>query len=357
MKITFPSRLWLFCLLALGTVASICSYAGDAPPVFISCLVNQGKTCQWVKISLPTGDQETMASFPVENFGARVTWSPNLQEGLVWFDHENGLQNSNVDPRWPPGYATETEREFKDKLYRVDLKKKSVQPVTFPHLSENKPDEIAFTTKGQLAAFDTADAPPGTHLEGIENSIARAFVLKGGKWTLIETKPTSAEECDALGVAALDAHKGVGPSSFDILEGHISGKNAESKKELSLLKKFQPKGAGTDDGEWKRVNTQFGVFDVWENIEGDYVYTTGLVLLEQGGQLIRLPENGFTSGDIVGILTRGPYLLISTSLTGCHPRAYDLRSGKLVFKSDSARATVFWPESKSMKLEESSKDN
>lgn len=332
--------------LALGLFLPCQNLA--AQTAYVSCLVPKGTGCDWIKIALPGGQKEVLANFPCPNYGARVSWKSDLEEAVVWFDPGTYLSvGQSGYGQAKPGYETEEMPDFKSRLYRVDLKDKTLQSIPFPVNPEYGPDEIAYTAKGELAAFDTrGPEPKRKSSDDIDNATARAFHLIKGKWTLFEEKPTTAEECDAVGIDALDSAKNLGPGTVGLLRPHDDGEVVQEKPVLRRLEKFQPKDMARDAGEWRKMTTDYGPIYVLDMSLDVYAFTSGLVVMELNGKMVPLPDEGFTEGDMVGLLIQGPYLLVASSGSGCHPRVYDLRTGELVFKSDAARATVFWPDVK-----------
>ena len=337
---------WLLGGLAGGAAAA--AEIGDSPSeagprVFVSFLQDNGKGCDWIKAALPDGKKEVVASFPCSCFGARVSWKPDLGEAVVWFDPGNYLKVGYGGYGLPePGYPDEDFQEFKDQLYLVGFPSGKTRLLPFPHLTaEQGPQDIAYTQDGRLAAFDTLYVKTPRP----DDYLARAFAYKNGKWVLFEKKPTSDERCDALGIRALNSVLGTGPESLSLLDAHSGGDNVEDKPTLARLAKMQPPGLGKNGGMWIKIKTEYGPVYMYEAALADYSFNSGLILLERQGRLQRLPDEGFTAGDLVGVLVQGPYLLVASHESGCHPRVYDLRTDKLVFKSDMARAAVFWPES------------
>jgi len=55
------------------------------------------------------------------------------------------------------------------------------------------------------------------------------------------------------------------------------------------------------------------------------------------------PQLDRSAKDIVAVMVRDPYVLVATDTVGTHPRLYDLNSLQLLFKSDTAWATTYWP--------------
>jgi hypothetical protein len=59
--------------------------------------------------------------------------------------------------------------------------------------------------------------------------------------------------------------------------------------------------------------------------------------------LAELPSLGFTTGEFVSVRRSGRFLLVASNRAGAYPRLYDLVERRLVWSSETARATMFWP--------------
>ena len=75
----------------------------------------------------------------------------------------------------------------------------------------------------------------------------------------------------------------------------------------------------------------------------------GGTIARRDGDVVFIPTNGQpilppdAPPAVVSLVVRGEFALLADR-GGTHPRLYDLRSGSVVWKSDTAQAATFWPE-------------
>lgn len=170
-------------------------------------------------------------------------------------------------------------------------------------------------------------------------SVAHAWRFADRAWNRVESKPTDEGWDMALEVRALDTFSTLGPRTAALLEPHLGGGDLEPAT-AKLLEQKTHKSPSPEDGNWVEGHTTAGAFYVWmANVE--FSWSTGLIRF---ADTTMPPDLGFTEGDLVGLQTRGPYLLVASAHAGAYPRVYDLRSRALVYSKDGARAAVFWPE-------------
>lgn len=335
----------------------------------LSLLEPQNGKCQWLRMDPVAQKRAVVASFEGDCKGARVAWNTNLDKALVWFDPQwvqsSGYSSPNASP---PGYPEEKPQQgAPHRMYEVTVASGQVHTVSVPSM-EGELQELGYkgadllalslgslseeqqqaqgpiTVDGQAITFD-AD------LEGLP-AIAYAYRLdKDGRWKRVEVKGSSQGADLSLGVGALDAASEQGPRSTDMLRSQLSVEGPElTEAQLAKLLPLVPaplvekvKTEGLEPfGTWAHGVTPAGSFYVWQ-ITGEGTYTTGHIIFENGGQLQPLKDLGFRDSDLVSVSSRGPFLLVSAERVGTHPRLYDLRTGKLAFRSDTARATTFWP--------------
>ena len=325
----------------------------------------EGK-CQWMRADPVAQKRATVAALEGDCKGARLFWSPDLGKVLVWFDPERvgsgGYISSTSSPRgFPeeqptPGAAS--------RLYEVTVATGKVRPVAVPtvdgtirtfgykgtallalsqrSLTDEQRDADSITVDGQVVPFDK-------ELEGIP-ALAFAYQFgEDGQWKRVEVKATAEGADYSPGVQVLEATRDMGPTSDTLLNTSLSDEGAEpTPEQAAQLLPLRPapllkqKEAVEGDGTWSRVTTPGGSFYVWQ-VSGEFVHSTGHLVLEVGGQPQPVKDLGFTDGDFVAVRTQGPFVLVSADEVGTHPRLYDLRSGKRVFHSDAARVATFWP--------------
>jgi hypothetical protein len=312
-------------------------------PIALSYLVPNGSHCDLVKIDLQSNQAVTLAEMPGDCTGARMSWSYDLQKAVVWFDPILRQEGWWDWPHWPKyKYPPESYKGCRERIFKVDIPNKTVGAVTLlpgdPVSFDQK--EIGFTRNGELIGLTlTGD------IKTKDGLTAQAFRWRKGKWLVFDQHPVV--ETDIYGNGGINSLKGfdqLGPRSLGMLCGDLDSGYVEDSETLKRLKKEEPPGLDPDtDHFWYKVKSDYGaIYVLTYNMRE--TFGTGFIRLDRGGKLIPLSDLGFMLGDSTAMNVKGPYLLVASVWGGCHPRVYDLRTGGLVFKSDIARATVFWPE-------------
>lgn len=335
----------------------------DAPPLpartssTLSVLEPAAQNCEWRWFDPVSNAKRTVAKFEGACRGARVAWSPNGQKAIVWFDPETIHAAMGAGGKAPlDGPATGEP----DRLFVFDAKTGKVQKLEFPKV-DGSVDEIGIAESGDIFALAQEPLPEGvretgrTRVDGVEvvwdveseglPALAHAYrYTTNNTWVRTETKPTTEGWDYAMGVDALDVAKVLGPRSVLLLSAHGDARRpVEDKKILAKLKPLTPPDDEEGGGRWIQLGTDGNTFYVWE-VSGEFAYNTGLVVLPDAqGNLKKAPDSDFDETTLVSLRHQGPYLLVAHNGTGTRPRLYDLRTQALVFRSDTARATVFWP--------------
>ncbi|HEX8434817.1 hypothetical protein [Archangium sp.] len=327
----------------------------------------EGK-CQWLRVDPASQKRAPVAILEGDCKGVRIAWSPDLRKALVWFDpatvQSAGYFSADASPA---GYPDEEPTPgARHRLYEVTPASGEVRSVPFPSadgevrdlgydaqgllaralepLSEEQQAQGSIVVDGKELTFDLAEQ------EGLP-ALAYAYRFGAeGQWKRVEVKTTSDGADVSLGISALEIAP-EGPTSTASLESHLhNGGEEPTAEQLSRLLAFVPpplvekvKTEVSEGGDsWTRGTTSAGAFYVWQ-VTGDFTHTTGHLVFESGEQLVPAKDLGFTDGDLVSFNTQGPFLLAASERVGAHPRLYDLRTRKLVFRSDTARAVTFWP--------------
>jgi hypothetical protein len=369
----FPSALLLLAGI-LGTAAG-CRTAPESTPrasaptaSTLSLLEPREGRCQWLRVDPLSQKRVTVASFEGDCKGARIAWSSDLRQALIWFD-PHWLQSAGYFSRdaSPAGYPDEKPTpNSRPRLYEVTLDSGKTRELPLPSLEgelrtfgykgtellalsiqeipQEQQGQRSITVDGQVLTFDEG-------LEGIRALASAWRIGEAGPPQRVEVKTTTVGADLSLGISALDAARNLGPRSTELLEAHLRNQGpAPTEAQLAALlplvpapmaKKVQTK-EGAGEVSWAHGVTPAGSFYVWEII-AEFAYTTGHVVFETGGRLHLAPDLGFTDGDLVSVSSQGTFVLVSASNVGTHPRLYDLRSGQQVFRSDTARAVTFWP--------------
>ncbi|MFZ5440552.1 MAG: hypothetical protein ACOZQL_11125 [Myxococcota bacterium] len=321
----------------------------------LSLLEPKGDRCEWRQLDPVGGHQVVLASFPGSCVGARVSWSPDASKAILWFDPrrvQTAGYASQVSSK--PGYPDETvDEQATPRAFVVPTRRPQVEPLPLPQLGALTLQELGLDATGAVfalleEAISEEDTQKGkvrsgeqtfdltTITEGLP-VLVHAYRREGATWKRTETKLSTTGWDYGLGVRELETFGKLGPRSVELTTAHAQGDSVEGDEAKALMA-LLPKGVTTDDGEWIFLGVGGARVNVWE-VTGEFAYTTGLVALKGKP----LPQLGFTDGDLVALRTSGPFLLVSGADVGTHPRLYELPSGKLVFSSDTARATTFWP--------------
>jgi len=327
-------------------------------PSTLSLLEPTDAGCEWRTMEPLSGATTALATLPGSCVGARIMWSPDTSKALVWFDPEH-LTHSAYSANFAskPAFADAPRDEAaRSRLFAVDVRSGEVKPLVMPPVSEvQQLEELGLGADGVPLAFFTetprkldagaksleADGQSFDLSEIHEGAptIARAFRFADGGWSRFETKLTTTGWDYALGASALDSYSKAGPRSTQLSTSMNGGDSAE-EKEVEALKKLTPPKAAPDDGAWIFVGAGGARVYVWQ-VSAEFAITTGLIAT--GMPPATLPQLGFTDGDLVALRTSGPFVLVTASDVGTHPRLYQLPAAKRVFASDSARAVTFWP--------------
>lgn len=316
-------------------------------------------TCVWMR-SEPVADaQAPIASVPEPCDGARFAWPREADAGvaLLWFDP--GARGGSTLPG--AAYPSDPTRsvEPSGRVYELAIATGEARALPMLPTDAGVVHDVAFSGASPTALLlqpldptlrDSESVTVGGEkhtfdamAEGLP-ALAHAFRLKGGKWQRVETKPTDEGSDGSQGVRVLEAAGELGTRSADLLLPHAQGDAVEDEDALRRLSPFKPEEG---EGGWIFLGSSAGRFYVWEE-QIEVPFTMGRVVFAvagaDGGERFSVaPELGFTPKDFVAVRSRGPYVLVSEADSGRHPRLYDAATGKLVWKSDTAWATTFWP--------------
>ena len=333
----------------------------------LSLLEPQEGRCQWLRADPVAQKRATVASLEGDCKGAHLFWTADLGKVLVWFEPEHvssgGYSADNVSPQGFP--VEEPTPGAVSRLYEVTVASGQVRPVPVPtvagslvtfgykgtellalsqqSLTDKQREKDSITVDGRKIPFDK-------ELEGIP-ALAHAYRFGAeGTWQRIEVKATAEGADYSPGVRNLEVASSLGPTSDATLETGLDEEN--TVQDEALLQKLLPlrpapllKLPAEEEvlsGSWNHVTTPGGSFYVWQ-VSGEFVHSTGHLVLKVGGQLQPVKDLGFTEGDFISLTGSGPFILVAADGVGTHPRMYDLRTGKRVFHSDTARVATFWP--------------
>jgi hypothetical protein len=329
-----------------------------APP--LSALTPDGAGCRWDKLDPRAATPGApIARFDVADcFGGRIAWSPDLARALVWFDPDNVASAGFAAAGTPaPGHPDEPTRATPPRLFEVDLATGATRELALPKLPEpalelalgpdgawafaerELPGKVAGrTTKVEGRALDFAE-----HMDGMPGA-ALGYRLDGDRWTLREVAATSLGWDYAAGWSAAPAAETLGPRSIELLDPRLGGDELGDPALATALAALGG-GVATDGDGWVAVPGEppQPPLYTWQ-VTGEFSYPTGrLAWRTTDGGVARLPDLGFTGGEIVAVLRAGRYALVVAPRAGTTPRLYDLEARTLVYRSEAARAVTFWP--------------
>jgi hypothetical protein len=110
---------------------------------------------------------------------------------------------------------------------------------------------------------------------------------------------------------------------------------------LEILKAYAP-ALATREGQWLRLESSPVL--VWQ-VSFEFVYSTGALLFDDGKTLteLRASRKGFHRRRSHGATGARQLSFVHAGGVGCAPRLYDIQEKKLLYRSDSAVAVMFWP--------------
>jgi hypothetical protein len=326
-----------------------------SPPsdLILSLVEPNGTKCEWKKVDPIAKQIKVIASFEGECRGAVLAFSPDKTRALVWFDPEASSPSYGEETMIPPFVKEERYvANLTSRIFEVDINTGKV--TTLPLPIRGKVGDVRYNTKNEAFAFSEEEAKategknPTIEFEGkqlpVEGSegypfLVHAFKLNVGKWEAVETKGSTTGADYAMGLNALDTYDRLPQNTSAILTPQPPDDNTAEGAMLERLKAYDPVIASLD-GAWRQRDGS----SVWYwMINSEFVYATGKIVFDDGATFIRPQGLSFTEVDIVSLLSQGDYLLVARASTGRSPRVYDLKSQKLLFSADTARAAVFWP--------------
>lgn len=313
-----------------GSSALALERPASTSPSTLSILEPVDGKCVWRQEDPVAGKRVVLTLFPGSCVGARLAWSADASQAVVWFD-PHLVQSAGYfsQTSTPAGHPDEkVDQTAKPRWFLVAPRTGKTEPLTPPEVKNAELMELGLTAKGEVVALFTESIAEGaktvtaggetfdvtTITEGIP-VLVHAYRREGADWKRIETKLSSQGWDYGLGVAVLEANRTLGPRSGELLQSHAQGDSAEGEVLTALLKHAPKKAKREDDGHWTFLGAGGTRVFMWE-VTGEFAHTTGLVVVDDQP----LPELGFTDGDLVAIRSSGAHLLISSSNVGTHPR-------------------------------------
>jgi hypothetical protein len=306
----------------------------------------EGGACEWRKFEPLSSASQVLARLPAGCQGGSTALSQDGKRGAVRFWRGAVSMPVVGKPTFPEPFPSQA---FRDRLFLVDLTAGTAEELPLP--KEGELIEYGFDVKGRLMGLSlqglpTEEAPSSrvVELDGAGKSRgvgggkrplrALAFVFQEGKWVQLEMKATT----EVLGTAALEHRKELGERSIRALDPRFEPRDIEDDAVLDQLYALSPE---QPEGQWVEFKSGTHSLAVWGTPFGNDMLATGLVRRLERGKVVALPSYAYQANDMMSLRTRGPYLLISLSDSGGHPRMY--RGNKRIWSSETARAVTFWP--------------
>jgi hypothetical protein len=323
--------------------------AGDST---LSLLEPGGGRCVWSKLDVVTRRRLALAGFDGDCRGGRIALAADGRRGAVWFD-----PGARSLPMWS---GTTAFREApaaagaRPRLFAVELGTGETAAVAVPAGLR----DLGFDRAGRMIALTeqpltAAEAERGTaivdgrpiKLEPASDGVAvlvHALAFERGAWQRVETANSTDGWDLGLGVLALDLAQQLAFRSAEVLLPRVQGDDENDPAVLAKLARFAPQ-AHPVAGQlgWIRFGSGSTAFEVWED-GAELAWSTGLAaFVDAAGNPVQPPAWPFSENDRISYSWSGDYLLAAQDTIGAHPRVY--RGGRLLWSSDAARATTFWP--------------
>lgn len=290
--------------------------------------------------------------------GARFAISPDRRHAVLWFDagslHFSAPEKAGQPP---PGHPQDEHAIAETRRFEIDLIEHTVRDLPIVEGREH-PSEIAYSRDGVVRqydswAFNSSDLGTKvtylgrvldfTRMEDGTPAVAMVDAWDGSAWHLdemVETRqgmgPTDEWHVTKAARTSL-------PSSEQLLSAR-PGTRTLAAEERAAIRPITPAKVEPDDtDDWETLETPHGALYIWMLINEDYRAMRGRIAWRTNGAVADLPTLGFTAGEFISTLVRGRFLLVTGVGSGAYPRLYDLIDQRLVWSSDTARATIFWP--------------
>ncbi|AKJ04083.1 hypothetical protein ATI61_101822 [Archangium gephyra] len=301
--------------------------------------------CAWMRRPLSSAEPTTLFTFDAACSGSELSWSPDLQRGLVF----NQPTGEGARPR----------------LWRVDFAAKTGSPVELKGLPGGMGAQGAHTPVIAKAGFDAQGRPmalvyvvpelkkeqdgepfitfegeryPAKGIEGTP-ALALAYRQEGADWKRFEAKVVSSET-DSVDV--LDAARLPGPNPF--MADSLPGQKASESAARMLKAALPPRDKF---GQWMALTTPGGtLFYRAERLEKeDTPSPSAPVRWEQDGKLVELEGLMAKEGDPLVLRLRGDLLVINVLGEGSRSaHVYDTRTKKNLASVQDVDLATLWPE-------------
>jgi hypothetical protein len=368
------------CAVALLTNTTI---AGATPTrAALSLFRPGGKTCRWVRVDLPHGPEKVIAILNQECPRAEkdeisVRWRGDLREALVQVPPKGLWRVSIADGRATsiasphPGSVDILGYTKSDEVVALTLE------TAADNLSAQKAEQKRGSATGSVSANDRVlrygdETFPIDADDTQTMALAHGFVLgQNGSWQHHETRRTSAGDdyLDAFdGVSVLELFHSLAPSreggrdwivaAPDLDEETSAALDRLARDSDRLSSSLSPDAEKSPDSsqrdelprglqnelEWITINTSPRAYV--RGVIGDFVHTSPDIVFTHGHELIRPGAaralDSSSKLEEIRILAEQNFIIVS-SVRGRHPRVYDARAAKVVYRSQDGQSASFWP--------------
>lgn len=357
-------------VLSLATLALGCEPAAPAwGPSSLSFFEPAPEGLAWVRFDPDAageggtkGRRALITTIPTTGGTPDVAWRADGGRALVWqaprFDEVAGAERP----------AT---------IWDVDVASGAKTEVPVP--PAGKLDQLGFDAAGRAIALVEAEWAEGSvkqdakgrylehegrrvdvpadMLEGLP-ILVHAFELTPERtWKALETIASDTGWDYASGVKRLAAAATLGARTPGLLSSHPDTEDLTDKAALAPLEALAPRTRGREDGNWAKLVPSDGRVAVWLEQAGEFMHATELLAftteppalvphlaIPSPAAKAMISGEGGTGARGTAPQVRGDRLLVADAWDGEHPRLIDLATRQLLFSSDVARATVFWPE-------------
>ncbi len=318
--------------------------------------------CAWYEQGPSDADEKQVTRFSVDCSKVQVSWNLSSSAAVVWF----------------PGDDLASQDEL---VYLVDVRNRKTQRVVSAEPGEptvyaiGEDDRIlAFTENQQINVvprnlvdgatgeqnsavasaieYQGERYPSSSYPEG-QDILAHALDLSSGAWQVTETKASRCCTEGAPGVTALNSY--LNYLKDPRLEARQSARILAATGTFAPIPATSPVvtraseklkiDAKASDAPWfslQPAGWKKGI--VFRATRTGDRHATGVAVFSEGEALQRIPGFNYRPTDVLQLMTRGKYLLVTEWGSGMQPHLYDMQTGQLLYSSAVATGVTFWPE-------------
>ena len=300
----------------------------------------RGGSCEWLKLDPVAKTETVVASVDAPCEEMNVSWSHDGARAILWV---------------PVTYAGDKPRPAR--AWEVAIGGGAPKPLDLPTGLE----DLGYDATGAIVALVAEELTDqemrsGTLVrdgktyrleEGQEGLpiLVHARRRENGKWKTVESKLSDTGWDLAMGIDALDASRGLGPTSDRMLYTRGNSDIAKQIEDDALAAKLKSAVPFADDefAVWTVAGTPHGpVYLLEECFEVACAFRR--IAFPAGDSFTPAPGFAFSDQEPFEAFLRGPWLLAVTP-DGTNAHLWDLRTRSLAWRdADGAlSAAVFWP--------------